>query len=196
MSEPLELPSGLPPGRLVGRLLVAAPALREPTFARTVVLLLDHGPEGALGVVLNRPMQVEVSVVLPPWQPHVTAPGVLFEGGPVALDSALGLVGVPGDAPEPAGVRRIAGSLALVDLDTEPADVVTALTGVRVFAGYAGWSGGQLEREVDEGSWYVVDGEPRDPFTDAPDDLWRTVLRRQPGDLAYLATYPQEPEHN
>jgi len=91
-------PHGLPDGRrLVGRLLVATPSLRSPAFSRTVVLLLDHGDEGALGVVLNRPMEVEVAAVLPDWQPYVTEPGVLFQGGPVALDSALGLVSVPGD---------------------------------------------------------------------------------------------------
>lgn len=181
---------------LTGRLLVATPSLRDPTFHRTVVLLLDHGDGGGLGVVLNRPLEVEVAAVLPPWQPHVTAPPVLFQGGPVSLDSALGLVGAPGEGLEPPGVRRINGSLGLVDLDAEPADVVPELSGLRVFAGYAGWSTGQLEREVEEGSWYVVDSEPRDAFTDQPERLWRTVLRRQPGDLALVATFPEDPELN
>ncbi len=182
--------------KLTGQLLVATPSLRDPTFHRTVVLLLDHGDDGGLGVVLNRPLEVAVSAVLPPWQPHATAPAVLFQGGPVALDSALGLVGVPGDTREPPGVRRINGSVGLVDLDVEPADVVPELSGLRVFAGYAGWSTGQLEREVEEGSWYVVDSEPRDAFTDQPEQLWRTVLRRQPGDLALVAAFPEDPELN
>ncbi|GAB3593189.1 YqgE/AlgH family protein [Angustibacter peucedani] len=181
---------------LTGQLLVATPTLRDPTFHKTVVLLLDHGDDGGLGVVLNRPLEVQVDVVLPPWQPHVTAPSVLFQGGPVALDSALGLVGVPGGGSEPAGVRRINGSLGLVDLDVDPVDVVPELSGLRVFAGYAGWSPGQLEREVEEGSWYVVDAEPRDAFTDTPDLLWRTVLRRQPGDLALVSTFPDDPDLN
>jgi putative transcriptional regulator len=191
--DDVDLPDGRP---LVGRLLVATPSLREPTFSRTVILLLDHGDDGALGVVLNRPMEVEVSAVLPTWQPHVTAPGVLFEGGPVALDSALGLVAVPGDAREPIGVRRISGSLGLIDLDVEPDDVAARLSGVRIFAGYAGWAVGQLEVEIAEGSWYVVDAEARDPFTDDPQVLWRNVLRRQRGDLAYVATFPQDPSLN
>lgn len=181
---------------LTGQLLVATPSLREPTFRRTVVLLLDHGDDGGLGVVLNRPLEVEVAAVLPPWQPHVTSPSVLFQGGPVGLDSALGLVGLPGDSREPPGVRRISGSLALVDLDAEPAAVVPELSGMRVFAGYAGWGSGQLERELEEGSWYVVASESRDPFTDVPERLWRAVLRRQPGDLALVATYPDDPELN
>jgi len=181
---------------LTGQLLLATPALREPTFHRTVILMLDHGDDGGLGVVLNRPMDVDVAAVLPPWQPWTTAPGVLFQGGPVALDSALGLVGVPGEGHEPPGVRLINGSLGLVDLDTDPTDVVQALSGLRVFAGYAGWSPGQLEGEIEEGAWYVVDAEPRDAFTDDPEGLWRAVLRRQGGDLAMVATYPEDPTLN
>jgi putative transcriptional regulator len=197
VADPLDTPLDLPDGRpLVGRLLVATPSLRSPTFSRTVVLLLDHGDGGALGVVLNRPMEVEVSAVLPDWQPHVTAPGVLFQGGPVALDSALGLVSVPGDELEPPGVRRISGSLGLVDLDASPEEVVPRVSGMRVFAGYAGWAGGQLEAEIGEGSWYVVDGEARDAFVDDPQTLWRDVLRRQRGDLAYVASFPPDPSLN
>jgi len=181
---------------LTGQLLVAAPALSGPPFGRSVVLLLDHTEDGALGVVVNRPLEVAVDAVLPAWQPHVTSPGRLFQGGPVALDSALGLVAVPGDDEEPLGVRRIIGSLGLVDLDTPPEVVVPELSGLRIFAGYAGWSAGQLEEEIAEGSWFVVDAEPRDAFTDAPGDLWRTVLRRQRGDLAFLSTYPEDPALN
>lgn len=181
---------------LTGRLLVATPLLSEPTFHRAVVLLLDHGDDGAMGVVLNRPMTVEVSAVLPAWQPHTTAPGVLFRGGPVELDSALGLVAVPGDTDEPRGVRRISGALGLVDLDVEPASVVSGLAGLRVFAGYAGWSVGQLETEIGDGTWYVVDGEARDPFSAEPATLWREVLRRQRGELAYVSSYPEDPTQN
>ncbi len=180
----------------VGRLLVATPSLVGPTFARTVVLLLDHTDDGSLGLVLNRPMEVDVEVVLPAWQPYVTEPGRLFLGGPVGPDSALGLVAVPGDGAAPSGVRRIAGSVGLVDLDAEPGAVTDRLAGVRVFAGYSGWAGGQLSGEVAEGSWYVVDAEARDAFTDRPERLWREVLRRQPGELAYLATFPENPDLN
>jgi putative transcriptional regulator len=181
---------------LRGQLLLATPALLDPNFHRTVILVLDHGEDGAMGVILNRPLEVPVDAVLPTWQPYVTDPGVLFQGGPVGLDSALGLVALPGDLPEPAGVRRLDGSLALVDLDTEPATVVPHLSGIRVFAGYAGWGTDQLEREVREGSWYVVPSEARDPFSPEPTGLWRQVLRRQPGDLAYVASFPEDPSLN
>jgi putative transcriptional regulator len=181
---------------LTGRLLVATPRLGDPNFRRTVVLVLDHSDDGALGIVVNRPLEVDVSAVLPGWQVYATAPGRLFQGGPVALDSALGVVAVPGDDVEPMGVRRIIGSLGLVDLDTPPQEVAGGVAGLRIFAGYAGWSAGQLEGEIGEGAWYVVDAESRDPFSDTPETLWRQVLRRQRGELALVSTYPEDPALN
>jgi putative transcriptional regulator len=169
----------------------------DPNFDRSVVFLLDHGPDGALGLVVNRPTDVDVDAVLPAWQPFVAVPGRLFQGGPVALDSALGLVAVPGsEDDEPLGVRRLSGSLGLVDLDTPPEVVVPELTGLRIFAGYSGWGAGQLEGEIADGSWYVVEAEPGDAFTDNPEDLWADVLRRQGGDLALVATFPDDPALN
>jgi putative transcriptional regulator len=179
-----------------GRLLVATPSLEDPNFRRTVVLMLDHTEDGALGIVVNRPLEVDVSAVLPAWQPYTTAPGRLFQGGPVQLDSALGLVAVPGDGEEPVGVKRIVGSLGLIDLDTPPEIVVGGVAGLRIFAGYAGWSAGQLEEEVDVGGWYVVDAEPRDAFSDDPTGLWHAVLRRQRGELALVSTFPEDPSLN
>jgi putative transcriptional regulator len=179
-----------------GRLLVATPVLRDPNFRRAVVVVLDHTADGALGVVVNRPLEFDVSSVLPDWQPYATAPGLLFQGGPVALDSALGIVAVRGDEDDVVGIRRITGSLGLVDLDTPPEIVVGEVSGLRIFAGYAGWSAGQLEREIAEDSWYVLDAESGDPFTDAPESLWSQVLRRQRGRLALVSTYPEDPLSN
>jgi putative transcriptional regulator len=182
---------------MTGRLLVASPTLGDPSFARAVILLLDHDEDGALGVIINRPTPVGVDAVLPDWQPFATAPRVLFQGGPVALDSALGLAAVPSDSDEePLGWRRLTGALGLVDLDTPPEILAAEMADLRIFAGYAGWSAGQLEGEIGEGAWYVVESEPRDPFTDAPEGLWRAVLRRQRGDLALVSTYPDDPTMN
>ncbi len=180
---------------LTGHLLVATPALGDPTFRRAVILVLDHDEDGALGVVVNRPTQVPVEEVLPAWQPHTVAPGVVFQGGPVALDSALALASVPGSA-EPLGWRRVVGALGLVDLDAPPELLVPEFAAMRVFAGYAGWSPGQLEDEVGEGAWYVVDAEPGDAFSTKPDVLWRNVLRRQAGQLALVSTFPDDPSLN
>ena len=97
---------------LVGRLLVATPLLEHPTFRRTVVLLLDHDDDGALGVVVNRPSAVDVEAVLPHWQRLATVPGRLFAGGPVQQDSALGLVTVPATVRNPRrpAHHRLAGA--------------------------------------------------------------------------------------
>jgi putative transcriptional regulator len=182
--------------RLSGRLLIASPTLEDENFRRTVILVLDHGEDGALGLVVNRPMEVDVSSVLPAWQPYTTAPGRLFQGGPVQLDSALGLVALPGNAGEPVGIRLLIGSIGLVDLDAPPEVIASGLAGLRIFAGYAGWAAGQLEGEIEQGAWYVVDSEPRDAFTDDPSRLWREVLRRQRGRLAMVSTYPDDPTQN
>ncbi|WP_432560788.1 YqgE/AlgH family protein [Kineococcus sp. SYSU DK003] len=190
-----------PPSSLTGRLLLATPSLTDPNFARAVVLVLNHDEDGALGVVVNRPLDVDVAAVLPGWQPFATAPGKLFQGGPVALDSALGLVAVPGDEPDPLGVRRVfasvgLGSVGLVDLDTPPEAIVAELSGLRIFAGYAGWSAAQLESEIAEGAWFVLPAEARDAFSSAPEDLWGDVLRRQGGDLALVASFPADVSMN
>ena len=105
-----------------------------------MVLVLHHDDDGAQGLVLNRPIDADVDAVLPGWEEHATRPAKVFQGGPVQLDSALGLVAVPGDSPEPTGVRRLFGAVALVDLDTPPTLVVPEVAGLRIFAGYAGWS--------------------------------------------------------
>ena len=81
-------------------------------------------------------------------------------------------------------------------LDTPAEQVMPHLTGVRIFAGYAGWVAGQLEGEIRNGSWYVVDRLPGDVFSDEPGTLWRRVLRRQPGRLAFVGLYPDDEDYN
>lgn len=179
-----------------GKLLVATPQIGAGIFHRSVVLVLHHDDEGAQGVVLNRPMPARIDTVLPMWHDHATSPQILFEGGPVGLDSALGLVTVPGAGEEPLGVRRLFGGVGLVDLDTPPPLVMPEIAGLRIYAGYAGWTAGQLEAEIRTGSWYVVDAEGRDAFSDQPDGLWVRVLRRQRGELAFVSTFPADPTMN
>lgn len=186
---------------LTGRLLVATPRLVDPNFDRAVVLLLDHDPEGSLGVVLNRPTPVGVGEVLEPWAPLAVAPRVVFQGGPVSLDSALALAVVPGEPREDEdtgllGWRRVHGAIGLVDLEAPPELLAAELGSLRIFAGYAGWSPGQLEKELVDGAWYVVESEPGDVSSPDPAKLWRSVLRRQRGELAMVATYPDDPSLN
>lgn len=198
MSEPTERPADGPEtGSLRGRLLLAMPVMTEGPFRRSVVLVLDHDSDGALGVVLNQPLDEDVSDVLPDWSDIVTTPHALFQGGPVATDSALavGLLSA-GTADSPIGWRSMFGRVGLVDLDVPVETLQGAIDGLRVFAGYAGWSPGQLESEVDEGAWLVTAAEDGDLLAANPWDLWRTVLRRQPGDAAMLSTYPEDPAMN
>ena len=186
---------------LTGRLLVATPVLADPNFRRTVVLIVEHEPaEGTLGVVLNRPTDVPVGRVLEPWSQLVTGPSVVFRGGPVAPDSALAIALVPGDA-EPLGWHSLAADpamsrLGLVDLDAPPDLLAPAINRLRVYAGYAGWAPGQLKAEIDEGAWYVISAEPSDVFAAEPGGLWSTVLRRQGGEMAFTATFPDDPDLN
>lgn len=270
---------------LTGRLLVATPVLADPNFDRAVVLLLDHDEEGSLGVVLNRPTPVDVSDILAPWAALAGEPGVVFQGGPVSLDAALGVAVVPtggegrarataarggtesdtsgadggagpgadtgadvaastdgteadgegdaaagpagggparldsgdgdgdggdggdrdrddagdgdeGESDGPLGWRRVHGAIGLVDLEAPPELLAAELGSLRIFAGYAGWGPGQLENELSEGAWYVVESEPGDVSSPEPEGLWRSVLRRQRSELAMVATYPDDPSLN
>ena len=181
---------------LSGRLLVATPLLGDPNFARRVIMLLQHDGDGAMGVVVNRASEVPVGDVLPTWATLTSEPAVLFHGGPVALDSALGIARVAAPDAEPIGWRRLHGSIGLIDLDTPTELLVGVFAALRIFAGYAGWGQGQLEGEIDEGAWYVVDADDEDPFVHAPAELWRSILRRQGGALALVSTYPDDPALN
>jgi putative transcriptional regulator len=177
-----------------GRLLVASPTLRDPNFDRTVILLIEHSDEGALGVVLNRPSELAVDEVLPQWSERAQDPPVMFIGGPVQPNAVICLARTEREV-EGLLVPTAIGGIGLVDLDGDPIDAGPDLT-LRCFAGYAGWDGGQLEGELAEQAWFVVDVEREDPFATEPDQLWRRVLARQPGNLSRYALYPADPSLN
>ena len=181
-----------------GALLVAMPTLTDPTFAGTVVYVLDHSDSGTLGVVLGRPSQVAISDVLPGWCDLAVDPAVFHVGGPCETDTALCLAtSTRPAATTPAGLRRVAPGVHLVDLDSDPGELEGRLTGLRVFAGYAGWSPGQLGEEVAEGSWACVPGTPGDVTSRAAGpQLWRRVMGRQRGRLGVLSTAPADPTAN
>lgn len=184
---------------LTGALLVATPMLDEPPFRRSVVLLLDHDEDGALGVVVNQAADLAVDRVLSAWSQTVSEPGVLFVGGPVGTDSALAVAelaaGVTATSGPP-GWRGCFGRIGLVDLDAPPELLGGAIGRMRIFAGYSGWGSGQLEGEISEGAWYVVESDPDDVFDLHPAGLWRRVLRRQRDEMAFVSTYPDDPTLN
>ncbi len=194
---------------LRGRLLVATPELTDPNFSRTVVLICDHGEEGAFGIVLNRATDRLLADVLEPWAAVASAPGVVFRGGPVCSDQAIGLgcstaqeAGLSwaplfGDLElaDPARADLGRAGLASVGLDDGPDGL--ALLHFRLFTGYAGWGRDQLEAEIETGSWFVVDADPTtDLFGADPDRLWSDVLRRQPGRTAWFANCPEDRSTN
>ncbi len=175
------------------RLLVATPALVDPNFSRTVLLMVEHNEDGALGVVLNRPLLVSAADAVPRWADRLEPPGLLYRGGPVSEGSVVGL----GMAPEGghAAVSPLLGRLGVVDLHGAP-DEAQGVGPVRLFSGYAGWSAGQLEVELAVGSWFVLEARAADALTADPESLWSAVLARQQGLLGAVAGYPDDPTLN
>ena len=182
-----------------GTLLVASPDLVEPTFRRTVVYVIEHNDAGSLGVVINRPSDTAVHNVLPRWTDLAASPKALFVGGPVKRDAALCLatVKIGADIDNVQGLRRVDGRVVMVDLDADPEELAPLLDGIRVFAGYSGWTFGQLEGELERQDWMVLSALASDLMGQAARvDVWAQVLRRQPLPLALLATHPGNVEVN
>lgn len=184
-----------------GRLLVASPSLDDPNFARTVVLLLAHSDEGALGIVLNRPSPAGIEEILPQWRGLAAFPAQVFRGGPVSVSAAICLAqpvasGADADQVAVEGVEATVAGLVSVDLSRDPDSVTGAVDQLRVFSGYAGWSAGQLERELEAGGWILTDPRPEELLTDDPDALWSLVLRRMGGLRSAYAKAPGKLSYN
>ena len=167
---------------LTGSLLVATPRLIDPNFYRTVVLLVQADDDGVVGLVLNRPTSETVADHLPDWADRAATPGVIHHGGPVEPEVAICL------CLSPEGLPTGVPGLSLVDVGSLPEPDGPP---VRLYSGYAGWGSEQLREELEEGSWYVVQASPDDPFEE-PEGQWRRVLRRQPGFLSLVSSFPDD----
>ncbi|HEY4332600.1 MAG TPA: YqgE/AlgH family protein [Ilumatobacteraceae bacterium] len=174
-----------------GSVLLAVPLLDEPTFHRTVVYMMQHDEDGALGVVLNRPTDEDSLPGLDSWMLELSHPQVVFEGGPVESSTLIAVAALAHDA-ESDAYALLADGLGTVDLAKLPSDVAEGLRNLRVFRGYAGWGPGQLDDELEEGSWLVLDCDINDVFSRNPRDLWRNLLRRHGGHKALLADAPDD----
>ena len=183
------------PSPIAGRLLVATPLLGDPNFDRTVVLMLEHSDEGALGVVLNRPSEIDLAGSLPHWDTLAAPPSVVFVGGPVSQGAVIALARVQAETDTEAW-SRVLPRVGVLDLTLGLESLGVEVEEVRVFTGYSGWGPGQLEGEIDEGAWFVVDADPSDAMVEDPDALWSAVLKRQGGELAKFALYPRDPSVN
>jgi putative transcriptional regulator len=177
---------------LRGKLLIASPALADPNFARTVVLITEHGEEGAMGVVLNRPSETEVNEVAPELG-EIVEPGPVFIGGPVQPQA---LVVLAEFADPSAAAWIVAADVGFVSAEVEREELEPAIRRGRVYAGYSGWGAGQLEGELEEDAWIVEAPLPAELFPDDPRALWQDVLARKGGQYALIARMPEDPSLN
>jgi len=181
-----------------GTLLLANTDLLEPTFRRSVIYVVEHNDGGTLGVVLNRASETAVYNVLPQWAKLATKPKTMYIGGPVKRDAALCLATLRAgiDPTGVAGVRHVQGRVVMVDLDSDPDSIAPMIEGVRIFAGYSGWTIGQLEGEIERDDWIVLSALPSDVLAEPRVDLWGKILRRQPMPLSLMATHPIDLSRN
>jgi putative transcriptional regulator len=177
---------------LRGQLLIAGPALWDPNFRRTVVLIGHHDDEGAVGVVLNRSLEVRVSEAVPPLAELVAPDEPLFAGGPVEPGGIVVLA----DFSDPSLAEVLAlDSIGFLPPETD-GDVAASIRRARVFTGYAGWEAGQLDAEMAEGGWIVEPALPADVFHPEPSRLWEDVLRRKGRDFDLIRLMPVDPQLN
>ena len=176
---------------LQGKLLVSSPALVDPNFRKTVVLVAHHDEDGAMGLVLSRPSSVPAVSAVPLLEGFDGANDPVFVGGPVQPEAFMVLADFD-DITQAAA--PIIDGLGFMPADADPEEL--AIRRLRLFAGYAGWGPGQLEAELEEPSWIVVSAETDDAFADDPDELWRTVLHRKGGPFSIMENMPFDPELN
>lgn len=178
---------------LRGKLLIASPALVDPNFRRTVVLIGPHDEQGALGLVLNRPSEVRVSDVVENLEPLAAPDELLFVGGPVAPSAVVVLA----QFSDPSlAAMTIVGDIGLPSMNAEPARLAAGVSHSRCFAGHAGWGPGQLDEELDEESWIVQELLTDDLWLAPERDLWAAILQRKGGEYALLARMPMDPTLN
>lgn len=167
-----------------GRFLVAARTLRDPNFVETVILLVDFGDEGATGVIINRPTEIPLAGVLPEVSGLKDREDKVWQGGPVA---SWQLVLLTRSAEAGEGSRRVLSDVYFSTSRLLLERLVEESQEFRVYAGYAGWSPGQLEGEIARGGWSVLPGDPEMVFDPHPFSLWRELLERSSGKWALRA---------
>ncbi|MCG6955024.1 MAG: YqgE/AlgH family protein [Gemmatimonadetes bacterium] len=177
---------------LRGRLLISSGGLYDPNFRHTVVLVGQHNDEGALGIVLNRALDVTVEEAVPPLAPLVEPGAPLFEGGPVQPQSPVLLAEFTHE--ELADIL-VFGAVGFLVGDVDD-DLRPGILRARVYAGYSGWGPGQLEEEMERGSWILDPAREDDVFTDAPDMLWSRILERKGPEYRQLSRMPYDPRMN
>lgn len=177
---------------LRGRLLISSGGLYDPNFRHTVVLVGEHNADGALGVVLNRALDLTVEQAVPPLSSLVPSGALLYQGGPVQPQSPVLVAELA--RPELLNIL-VFGSVGFL-VGEVPEHVRPSILRARVFAGYAGWGPGQLESEMDVDSWILDPAREEDVFTDEPELLWSRVLQRKGPEYRQLSRMPYDPSMN
>ncbi|GMQ93904.1 MAG: YqgE/AlgH family protein [Acidimicrobiia bacterium] len=174
---------------LAGQFLVATPIITQPPFSRSVVFLLEHDQEGAIGVVINRPTDLLVEDHIQGLDEMLSEPPLVFLGGPVASDSAVAI----GRGTEVDFLRpSMFAGVGIVDIERQ----TVGLESLRIFAGYAGWDPDQLEAEIEEGAWWVLSPAIDEVFTRDVAGMWERSVERAPGMIPLYSTYPADPSVN
>ncbi len=177
-----------------GKLLIAGPRLLDPNFWRTVVLVIEHTEEGALGVVLNRPSETTVGEAVPQLEDLVDLGDQLFIGGPVQPSSVIVLAQF--EDPDDAALIAFE-DVGVLGAGSSPEDgPVAAVRTGRAFVGHSGWGPGQLDGELERGDWILESARLPDAFTPEPATLWSEVLTRKGGNYALIARMPPDPSVN
>lgn len=177
---------------LKGQLLISSSGLFDPNFRHTVVLIGEHSADGAIGVVLNRPLEVSVAEAVPPLAELVPQGGLLYSGGPVQPASPVLLAEFSDPSVADLHVFSTIGFLT----GDVSRDAREDMVRCRIFAGYSGWGPGQLEAEMAQDSWIVEPARIEDVFTEDPDLLWASVLRRKGGEFRMMSRVPFDPTMN
>jgi len=175
---------------MAGSLLLAHPGMRDPNFRRTVVLLSAHGDDGAIGLVLNRPMSKQLGELNAEFAASLLAKVPVYQGGPVQTDQLI-LAAWQAD-PLGDGFKLHFG----IDVDKAEALQNEADVQLRAFLGYSGWTKGQLENELKQNTWVVTPVEPRLVEREEGPGLWRTILSGLSPEWKLMANEPDDPEMN
>ena len=175
-----------------GQLLIAGPGLLDPNFWRTVVLIVEHSEEGALGLVLNRPSETTVGEAVSELERLLDVDDPLYVGGPVQPSALIVLA----EFDQPGEAALIAFEDVGVLANGAQEDASLSVRRGRAFVGHAGWGPGQLDDEVERGDWILELALREDAFTGTPLDLWSSVLTRKGGSYALVARMPPDPSVN
>lgn len=175
-----------------GTLLIAPPTVLDPNFFRTVVLLCEHSTNGSFGLILNRPIEVEIDILTGDLAGYE---GELCFGGPVQPDTLhfLHRLDVPDAEPVVDGIRWGGDFESVMSYHREQSLTDSTL---KLFLGYSGWGAGQLHDEIQAGGWIVADADASAVFGEPARELWRKRLRKLGGEFAVLANFPIDPRLN